>query len=220
MDDNTAESATDNVSSTGRVARRDVLVRAGVAGLAGVAGALVVGRGALATIDEGGEDGSGERPNVPTEADLVILEQVLGFEIAASELYAAKLAADASGDLATIVGVMAENHQAYAQAIAGDTGLSVKNADDEFFDANVASFTGSDESFFEAAHQLEQTAVATHTAVIADYESSEAVAVTASILVIEARHATVLADLLGVDDYDVLFGNDQTALTLSSSPSS
>ena len=37
----------------------------------------------------------------------------------------------------------------------------------------------------------------------------------ASIAVIEARHATVLADLLDVDDLDVVFGNDQSALDLT-----
>ena len=42
-----------------------------------------------------------------------------------------------------------------------------------------------------------------------------AIALTASIAVVEARHATVLADLLGVDDLDVLFGNDQSALELT-----
>ena len=47
------------------------------------------------------------------------------------------------------------------------------------------------------------------------YESIQAINLTASILVVEARHATVLADVAGVDDLDVVFGNAETALDLS-----
>ncbi len=44
-----------------------------------------------------------------------------------------------------------------------------------------------------------RAAVATHTSLLEQYESGNSINLTASILVIEARHATVLADLLGVD---------------------
>ena len=74
-------------------------------------------------------------------------------------------------------------------------------------------FEGGRERFLTAAHQLEQTAVATHTALLGLYEGVQVVQLTASILVVEARHATVLADLLGAD-LDTKLGNDAEPLDL------
>ena len=204
MDLEIAEPASDTSLS-----RRSLVTRAGAAGLAGLAAAFVIDRNALASAT-----GPEDRPGVPTDADQVLLNQVIGLELAASDLYRAALV-DGSDDLTDAIGVMAENHRAYAQAIAGATGLPAGTADEELVAANVAAFTGSATEFYAAAHELEQSAVATHTALISEYESSHAIALTASIAVIEARHATVLADLLGVDDLDVIFGNDQTALELT-----
>ena len=202
MDLENAEPAPDTM------VRRSLFARAGAAGLAGLAAALIVDRAALAAADE--------RPNLPTPADEAVLAQVIAFENAASELYLARLSAGVPDELESVVSTMAENHQAYAQAIAGKTGLSAQDLNaPAIFDQFEADFTGSEADFFAAAHQLEQTAVATHTALLNDYESDDAIRITLSILVIEARHATVLADLLGVTDLDVLFGNTESALTLS-----
>lgn len=203
MDLETAERDVDTSMS-----RRSLVTLTGAAGLGGLAAALLVDRTALAVGDET------QRPNVPTEADAARLQQVIGLELAASALYRAKLSAGADGDLAVAIGVMAENHQAFAQAVAGDTGLSADEANAEIVDANLSGFTGSDDDFFAAAHTLEQTAAATHTALMSEYESDDAIALTAAIALTEVRHATVLADLLGVDDLDVLFDNDQSALSL------
>ncbi|MEP6295798.1 MAG: ferritin-like domain-containing protein, partial [Ilumatobacter sp.] len=181
----------------------------GAAGLGGLAAALLLDRTTLALP----ADDEVERPNVPTDADVALLSQVIGLELAASELYRLKLES-ADGDLAVAVGIMAENHQAYAQAVAGATGLSAQSANESLVDASRAGFEGSDDEFFAAAHAFEQTAAATHTALMGQYESDDAIALTASIALTEVRHATVLADLLGVSDLDVLFGNDESALSL------
>lgn len=187
------------------VGRRNLIGMAGVAGLAGAAAALLANRTALAAT---------EQPNQPTAADTELLEQALGLELTARDLYRAQLESFPDGELAVVVGVMAENHEAYAQAIAGSTGVSAGSIgrNDEVYDANEAAFTGSD--FAEAAHTLEQIAVATHTELLGEYESADAISLTASILVVEARQATVLANVLGVDDLDVLFGNEQAPLSL------
>lgn len=204
MDLENAEPAAD------AIARRGLFARVGVAGLAGVAAALVVDRSALASPDDE------ERPNVPTGDDKEILSAVIGIENAISGLYRARLDSGVPDELAGVVGVMAENHQAYAQAVSGATGLSAQDSDNtDLFDAFEDAFTGSADDFFAAAHQIEQTAVATHISLISDYESDTAIRLTASILAVEARHATVLADLLGVSDFDIIFGNEQTALTIS-----
>ena len=204
MDLETAERDVDTSMS-----RRSLVTAGGAAALGGLAASLLATRPVLAA----GED-STERPNGPTESDVARLEQVIALELAANDLYRAKLNSGAEGDLAVAVGVMAENHQAFAQAVSGMTGLSAGEPNADVIAANVEGFTGSDPDFFAAAHALEQTAAATHTALIAEYESDDAIALTASIAVSEVRHATVLADLLGVDDLDVLFGNTQSALSL------
>lgn len=204
VDLETPEPATDTALS-----RRSLVTRAGAAGIAGLAAALLVDRAAL--VSAAGPD---ERPGVPTDADQVLLAQVIEFELAASELYRAALE-NATDDLAVAIGVMSDNHRAYAQAIAGATGISAGTADEDLVGELVDGFTGSSTDFLTNAHALEQTAVSTHTALIGEYESTHSIGLTASIAVVEARHATVLADLLGVDDLDVLFGNDQPALDLT-----
>jgi hypothetical protein len=197
--------------ATGTMSRRRLVAGAGLAGLAG---ALFVDRRVFAAVDDPAQ--TDERPNVPTDADSAVLDLVIGFELAVSELYRRKLEAGTGSDaLADAVGVMAENHQAYAQAIAGATGLSAGEANPSLVAALRNGFEGSDEEFFAAAHEVEQAAVSTHTDALGNYESNEAILVTASILIAEARHATVLADLLGVDDLDVLFGNEQGPLSLT-----
>ena len=199
-----AEPATDTSLS-----RRSLVTRVGAAGLAGLAAALLIDRGTLVSA-AGPED----RPGVPTDADNVLLAQVMALELSLGELY--RTASEgASDDLALIADVMASNHRAYAEAIAGATGISAGAADPELVADNLDAFTGSTTEALTAAHALEQTAVATHTALIAEYEINTAIALTASIAVVEARHATVIADMLGVDDLDVLFGNDQSPLELT-----
>lgn len=210
MDLETAERDTDTSMS-----RRSLVTLTGAAGLGGLAAALLVDRAALAVPIED----EVERPDAPTASDIAMLERVIGFELAASELYRARLESGADGDIGVAVGVMTENHQAFAQAIAGAAGVSAGVADSEFVDANRSAFSGSMEEFFTAAHGLEQTAAATHTELISGYESADAIELTASIAITEVRHATVLADLLGVEDLDVLFGNDQTALSLGADAS-
>ncbi|MGB3736818.1 MAG: ferritin-like domain-containing protein [Ilumatobacter sp.] len=194
------------------MSRRSLVTLAGAAGLGGLAAALLVDRAAFAADDE--VEVLEERPNVPTASDIDILEQVIGLEFAASELYRARQEAGVPDGLSAAVLVMAENHQAYGQAIAGASGLSAGVADAEFVQANTAEFTGSFDGFLAAAHSLEQTTAATHTELMSRYDSDDAIRLTASIALTEVRQATVLADLLGVDDLDVLFGNEESALTL------
>lgn len=188
--------------------RRRLLGAAGLAGLAGAASALVSSEAAAAP---------DEQPNLPTDADVVLLVEAMRLELAARDLYRRRLHDDVgAGDIAPVVSVMAENHEAYAQAIAGATGISAQGRNDAVYDAYVSAFEGGRTNFATAAHELEQAAVATHTALLGQFESADAVALTTSILVVEARHATVLADLLDVD-LETRFANTGEALALGGS---
>lgn len=183
----------DLVTAETAASRRSLLGALGAAGLAGTAAALAAGRPAGAA--------PADEPNAPTAADKELLAGAMRLELAARDLYEATLGTGVSGDAATLIGVMAENHEAYAQSIAGAAGLSADTRNDDVYDALVGSFETSDlAAFAEAAHGLEQSAIATHTDLLGRYEGIDGVELTASIVVVEARHAAVLADIAGLGD--------------------
>ena len=60
-----------------------------------------------------------------------------------------------------------------------------------------------------AGHDLESTLVATHTELLGLLEGIDGPTSSASIVIVEARHCAVLADMAGLgDDIDALFVND------------
>ena len=166
--------------------RRGLIGALGAVGLASAA-ALSIARPASAA------------PTSPTDGDKELLFEALRLELSAAALYRAALdagLADAAGEVAT---VFAANHTAYADKIAGTSGFSADTRNEEVYEANEPAFATSNvEAFAEAANSLENTAAATHTELLADYESVNARKLTASILVVEARMATVLSNLGGL----------------------
>ena len=155
-------------------------------------------------------------PMRPTEPDIELLQFAESFELAAKDLYAAAVAAGVEGEA---FAVMAQNHQAFASILRGILGVRGALArSDDVYDTYGADFTTSDATAVaEAAYELENTAVATHTELIGGLEGIDGAKVIASILVVEARQAAVLADILGRgDDYEALFENDAEALTPTS----
>lgn len=179
--------------------RRGLLGAAGVAGLLGAAAVLL-------------SDGSvGAAPNAPTEHDTALLSAAQAVELSAADLY--QLALDAGIDDPTgVIGVMARNHRAYAETIAGATGVSADARNDEVYDSLESEFDTTDIGQFAAAGvELENTVVATHTELVGMYEGETAVRLTASILVVEARHATVLGDMAGDDAETVIRATGEPA---------
>ena len=166
--------------------RRGLIGALGAVGLASAA-ALSIARPASAA------------PTSPTDGDKELLFEALRLELSAAALYRAALdagLADAAGEVAT---VFAANHTAYADKIAGIAGFSADTRNEEVYEQNESAFATSNvEAFAEAANSLENTAAATHTELLADYESVNARKLTASILVVEARMATVLSNLGGL----------------------
>jgi len=163
--------------------RRGLLGALGAAGLAGAA-ALTIARPASAA------------PTSPTQDDAELLRAAMEFELAAAALYQAAVDAGLSDVAGEVASEFASNHRAYADKIAGTAGFSADTLNDEVFDQLESAFATTDvNAFAEAANSLENTAVATHTELLAEYESVNARKLTASIVVVEARMATVLSDL-------------------------
>jgi len=162
--------------------RRGLIGALGAVGLASAA-ALSIARPAAAA------------PASPTEGDKELLFQAMRLELTAAALYDVALDAGLTDVAAELATVFAANHRAYADEIAGASGFSADTRNEEVFEQLESAFdTSDDEAFAEIANTLENTAAATHTSLLPDYESVNARKITASIIVVEARMATVLSD--------------------------
>ena len=184
--------------------RRGLIGALGAVGLAGAA-ALSIARPASAA------------PTSPTEADKELLFQAMRLELTAAALYDTALAAGLSDVGAELATVFSANHRAYADKIAGAAGFSADGRNEEVFDQLESAFdTSDDEAFAEIANTLENTAAATHTSLLAEYESVNARKITASIIVVEARMATVLSNFGSLaSDFDEVFEPEAEPLELN-----
>ena len=144
-----------------------------------------------------------------SERDAALVGFAISLELTARDLYDAAIAAGAEGQ---VWDVMREQHESYAQRLAGIAGVSSDTRNDEVFDALVGGFRGATSA---AAFELENVAAATHTELLGVVTDENAAKAIAAIIAIESRHATVLAGLAGLgDDLDALFLNAATALSL------
>ena len=156
---------------------------------------------------------AGSRPASATtiglsERDSALVGFAISLELTARDLYDAAIDAGAGGQ---VWNVMREQHESYAQRLAGIAGVSSDTRNDEVFDALVDSFQGATSA---AAFELENVAAATHTELLGVVTDEKAAKAMAAIIAIESRHATVLAGLAGLgDDFDALFLNTATALS-------
>jgi Ferritin-like domain len=177
--------------------RRQLL--AGV--LAGSLASLGVARSAVATTNGYGM----------SDDDIALMQFALGVELSARKLYEASLAAGADP---SILGVMRDQHKAYAEAIAGFVGESAQLQNPDVIDALLPAFDSADtESVLLAAYELESVATATHGSLLGLLEAVDPAKLVASIVAVEARHCTVLADATGQGaDLDALLANSAEPL--------
>jgi rubrerythrin len=155
-------------------------------------------------------------PDKPTDADRAALDAALRLELAARDLYR-QAAGELDGDAAQLASVVGANHEAYAEAISGAIGISANERNEDVFNAQRSLFAVSDaQAFGAAARTLENIAVATHTELLAKYESIDAIELTASIIVTESRHAAVFTSLAGfASNLDEMLSNSAAPLELS-----
>jgi len=191
-------------SAAPATSRRGLISALGAAGLASAA-ALSIARPASAA------------PFAPTEDDKVFLRQAMELELTAQALYQVAIDSGLSDVALELAVVFAENHVTYADKIAGGAGFSANTRNEEVFELLEPSFATSDaEQFAEVARDLENTAAATHTELLPGYVSVDARTLTASILVVEARMATVLTEFGGLDsNLDEVFEPDAQPLDLT-----
>jgi hypothetical protein len=144
---------------------------------------------------------------VAPDTDAPSAATAIGRELAARDLYDMAIAAGA-GD--AIWGALREQHESYAQRLAGIAGVSANTADADMVGELEAGFGAADPS--AAAIELENALAAEHTALLSGIAGAtpseiEMASALASIVTAEARQATVLALIAGESDPEVLYVN-------------
>lgn len=139
--------------------------------------------------------------------DSALVAFAIGAELAARDLYDEAIAAGADDDLWAL---LRQQHAAYAQRLSGIAGISADTRNDELFTRARSGFASGDPS--EAALQLENVAAATHTALLGGVTATTVATAIASIVVMESRHAAVIAGSSG-GDLDAVLLNPASPLS-------
>jgi hypothetical protein len=182
-------------------------------GLGGAAVSLLpflVGRAGATTPNSGPPDTAATTtttspPKRPTADDIALLGFAETLELAARNLYDVALATkDFDDNERAVLATIREAHEAYATSLSAELGRLAPQEINPIFDDLRTSFSGDKSSVLDAAYGIESTAVATHTDIISKLQGTDSASLLASILIVEARHGTVLAYLNGATDLDTL----------------
>ena len=159
-------------------------------------------------------------PKRPTAADIELLAVAQTIELAIRDLYDAALAANSfEGATAQAVTAIREAHEAYAQSISGLVGSDAPGVrSDKLYNAQRSNFSGSAAAVAQAAADLENVACATHLDILGSLIGVDATGLIASILVVEARHATVLNIIAGASTLSNQLASDGVALSPADYP--
>lgn len=166
----------------------------------------VVGGAAIALA--GGRAASAAANSGLSADDLSTAESAIALELTVRDLYDTAIAAGADGD---VWHTMREQHESYAQRLAGISGSSAVGRDQSMFEQLSDEFDTSDPA--AAAYEVENQLAATHTALLGTVDDIGIAEAMASFVTMQSRHATVLATLSGrSDDFDALFVNAAAAV--------
>ena len=149
--------------------------------------------------------------------DIVLLSFEQSMELTIRDLYdvALNLGSFTGAQLET-VNAIRDAHEAYGNSISGLLGRNAPNAAlPKLFTALKADFAGNAQDVATAARTLENNAAATHIETLDALVGIDGAALIASIIIVEARHATVLASFAGVSALDDLLASDGKALSPS-----
>ena len=159
-------------------------------------------------------------PKRPTNEDVTLLSFGQSLELTIRDLYDEAIKGGTFKD-ATLEAITAirDAHGAYGQNLSGTLGRVAPNARiDALFTSLQKSFTGDEKAVATAMQKLENTAVATHLETVGKLVGTDASSLIASLLIVEARHATYLAMLVGAKTLDEELASDAVALSPSDYP--
>lgn len=159
-------------------------------------------------------------PKKPTAADIELLNFAQSVELTIRDLYDVAITAGVFEGLAVDeVNAIREAHEGYGTAIAGLIGRGASNSSSVvLFGQLQATFVGDPTLVAASAAALEDAAVATHLDILDQLSGIDGSALIASIITIEARHATVLKAISGVEDLTEILAAELVALSPSDYP--
>jgi hypothetical protein len=211
---------TEPASSDGALRRR--LLGIGLGGTAVSLLPFLMGRASATTPASGPTDTAADTttattttttpPKRPSGDDVALLGFSQSVELAARNLYDVALAADGFDDnQRAVLATIRESHDAYAASLSGLLGRDAPQEVNPVFDEVQSTFSGPVASVLEAACGIEATAVATHLEILGQLQGTDGAALIASILIVEARHSTVLTYLNGATSLDDLLIDTEVA---------
>ena len=138
-------------------------------------------------------------PSRPTEQDTPLLAFALTTELTIRDLYDQAIGSGSFDETTTVtMTAIRDSHGAYSQSLSALLGrVAPTSPDTDLFDKLKGDVTGDTTALANALAQIENVAVATHTKLVSSLLGVEGAALLASILIVEARHATVLQTLGG-----------------------
>jgi Ferritin-like domain len=209
---------TDSASADSALRRR--LLGIGLGGAAVSLLPFLMGRASAttttgATSDSAATTTTSAPPKRPGSDDVTLLGFAQSVELAARDLYDVALASgDFDANARAVIATIRESHDAYAASLSGMLGREAPQVADSVVEDLKSTFGGDGSSVLDAAYGLESTAVATHTEILGKLQGTDGASLLASILIVEARHGTVLAHLNGATSLDDLLVNTEAdALT-------
>ena len=151
-------------------------------------------------------------PRQPDEADTSVLVFAQSLELAAVAAYDVALASNLLEPAsAAVAGLLRSHHLEHAQAMAGAAGKAAKNTANKAILKKfgpVLQAAKSQADMLTAAFLLETAAAATYGQALATLKATDSASLVASIQPVEARHAAVLARVLGLNPADYLLDFD------------
>jgi Ferritin-like domain len=149
-------------------------------------------------------------PKRPSADDVSLLGFAQSVELAARDLYDVALGSgDFDDNQRAVLATIRESHDAYAASLSALLGREAPQSADPIVEDLSPSFAGDATSVLAAAYEIESVAVATHTDILRQLQGTDGATLLASILIVEARHGTVLAHLNGETGLDDLLVNTE-----------
>ncbi len=144
-------------------------------------------------------------PSQPTDDDAKLLAFAQTLEVAIRDLYDVALRNDIfDDDQRAVMATIREAHEAYASSLSALLGEKTPQLGDPIADDLKSKFSGDVRTVLDAAYMAESTAVATYTEMLGELQGLQGATLIASILIVEAAHGTVIADLNGITTLDEL----------------
>ncbi len=147
-----------------------------------------------------------------SETDITLLVAAQSLELAAQDIYEVVVSQKSkSDDEQALLVLMHSHHAAYGQTLNGVLSKRAATQRNEEAYTKFFAMLADKSKLWSTLLELENTAVATHTAIIERLSSAKNAALLASITTVEARHAAMLATLISTD-LDLALENPAQAL--------